>query len=141
MNPILRVAALVLFTCFGTVARPAEPAVPANEDVVHLPDFEVTTRAYCNFGFGIVVVANSETGEISRIIIDGVLPDSGAERIGLRKGDEILSVNGMNVANMKGGMKGGSDLFGMLINRPYGERIDVEVAVRVVKRVMLIAGP
>lgn len=141
MNLIRLVATLALLMCFASVARPAEPAVPPGEKVVRLPDLEVTTRAYCNFGFGIIVVANSETGEVSRIIIDDVLPDSTAAAIGLRKGDEILSVNGKKVVDMKGGMKGGGDLFGLLVNRPYGERIDVEVAVRVVKRVLLVAGP
>jgi len=140
-----RVAMVVLLLFSATSALPAEPAgsaaPSAEEDVVRLPEIAVTTTAHCNFGFGIVIFGDVKAGMISRILIDEVIPGSDAARFGLQKGDEILSVNGTRVSEMKGGMKGGSDLFRLLINRPPGERIDVEVAVRVVKRVALIAGP
>jgi S1-C subfamily serine protease len=142
MKTLQRVAILAFILCGLPAALASEPEDPPTvPGVIHLPELEVKTTAYCNFGFGIVVFGDVKAGTISRVLIDEVKPDSAASRMGLQRGDEILSVNGMRVADMKGGMKGGSDLFRLLINRPAGVRIDVEVEVRVVKRVTLIAGP
>ena len=142
MKTLPHLAILAVLTLGAPAAFADEPEDPPTvPGVVHLPEVEVKTTAYCNFGFGIVVFGDVKAGEIRRILIDEVKNDSAASRMGLQRGDEILSVNGVRVVDMKGGMKGGSDLFRLLINRPPGERIDVEVAVRVVKRVSLIAGP
>jgi S1-C subfamily serine protease len=140
-RPRLAGLALLVLVNSGASLRAADPLPDPDKDVVVLPQFEVTTTAHCNFGFGIVVFGDEKTGRINRVLVDDVLPNSDASRLGIEKGDEILAVNGMRVSEMKGGMKGGSDLFRALINRPPGERIDLEVKVRVVKKVVLIAGP
>jgi len=138
---LLRPAVFSLLACLCPAICAAEPSPAPDEEIVRLPEMEVQTTAYCNFGFGIIVFGNNEAGTISRILIDDVLPDTAAAKYGLKSGDEILAVNGKRVAEMKGGMKGGSELFRLLVNRPPGERIDIEVVVRVVKRVSLTAGP
>jgi S1-C subfamily serine protease len=134
-------ASLVLVTTSATSLHAEDPLPDPDKDVVTLPQFDVKATAHCNFGFGIVVFGDVKAGTISRVLVDDVVRDSEASRLGIEKGDEILAVNGKRVSDMKGGMKGGSDLFRLLINRPPGERIDVEVKVRVVKKVVLIAGP
>lgn len=133
--------AISLLAGAAFAAQPPAADTPLSEEVVSMPELEVRTTAYCNFGFGIKIVGDAKAGTISRIFVDGVLPNSEASRLGITDGDEILAVNGKRVSEMKGGMKGGGDLFRLLINRPPGERIDVEVAVRVVKKVVLTAGP
>ena len=68
-------------------------------------------------------------------------PHSQADQIGLQRGDEILSLNGRKIADLKRGTKSGSDLFELFVNQPVGQMIDVEVVVHVVKRIVLAATP
>jgi C-terminal processing protease CtpA/Prc len=112
-----------------------EPA----EETYALPKFEVKTQLVCSFGIGIVASWDAKNQAIGRIFISEVSSDSTAERIGLRRGDEILSINGKKVSELKGGNKPGSDLYALLVNRPPGEEINIEVSVRAVKKVTLPA--
>ena len=63
-----------------------------------------------------------------------------AESIGLKTGDEILSINGKKVTDLTGGTKVDGDLFRLLVDRPAGEKVSVEVLIRTTKTVDLTAG-
>lgn len=139
MNIRLRPAALLLFACLCPVLRAAEPA-PA-EGTVTLPKVEVKGQMVCSYGIGIVAAWSEKTQSITHVYVDAVAPGSPADQIGLQHGDEILALNGRKITDMKGGMKRGSDLFELLVNQPPGRMIDVEVAVRVVKKIVLTATP
>lgn len=105
-----------------------------------LPPLEVKDNALCSFGISVQAVGNPKTKSITRLFITDVWEKSEAEKLGLKAGDEILTINGVKVSEMKGGMQRGSDLFELLVNRGHGSRIKLEVEVRVVKRVTLTAG-
>jgi S1-C subfamily serine protease len=140
-NPRLGPATLMLLACLGPALRAAEPGPAAVEANITLPKVQVQGNIICNFGFGIVATWDKKTQNIGRVYIEEVVPGSEAEQLGLQRGDEILAINGQRVAAMKGGMQRGSDLFELLGNQPVGRKIDVEVAVRVVKKVVLTATP
>lgn len=136
----LRPAVLLLLACLGPALRAAPPPVVA-EDSVTLPKFEVKGNPLCCYGFGIIATWDKQTQSIGHIYIDEVRPGSDADELGLQRGDEILAINGRKIADMKGGVNRGSDLFALLVDQPVGRKIDVEVAVRVVKKVVLTATP
>ena len=135
----LPLAFLLLLPCLCPVLPAAEPAQDTTNERITLPTFEVKGRAICCYGFGIFAVWNKKTQKIDRVYIDDIIPGSKAEKIGLKYGDEILSLNGIKIADMKGGTSRGSDLFELLVDQPVGRMIDIEIAVRVVKKYVLTA--
>lgn len=118
----------------------AGAAPPAESEAVAMPALVVKDNALCSFGIGVQAIGNLETKEISRLLITDVWEGSEAEKLGLKAGDEILSINGIKVSALKGGTKRGGDLFELLINRPRGARLKIEVLVHTVKRMTLVAG-
>jgi S1-C subfamily serine protease len=140
-NSLLGFAALLLLAGLGPALRAAEPAAVIAEETITLPKFQVQGNAICSFGIGIIATWDKKNQSIGHVYVDDVSPGSEAEKIGLKRGDEILSLNGKKITDMKGGMRRGSDLFELLVNPPIGRTIDVEVAVRVVKKVVLTATP
>jgi S1-C subfamily serine protease len=140
-NSLLGFAALLLLAGLGPALRAAEPAAVIAEETITLPKFQVQGNAICSFGIGIIATWDKKNQSIGHVYVDDVSPGSEAEKIGLKRGDEILSLNGKKITDMKGGMRRGSDLFELLVNQPIGRTIDVEVAVRVVKKVVLTATP
>lgn len=133
-----------LFVAIGgalaaVVATASEPA--AKGEVYELPKVEVKSSMVCSYGIGVTVALNRTTLAITHVYVDSVATGSDAETFGLVRGDEILSINGRKVTDLKGGAKAGSDLFALLVNRPPGTKINLQVAVRAVRRVTLSATP
>ena len=134
----LRPALWLLFTCLCPEIQADAPAPAATEETTILPKLEVKGHALCSYGIGIIATWNEKTQRISHLYVDAVAPHSQADQIGLKRSDEILSLNGRKIADLKRGTKSGSDLF---VNQPVGQMIDVEVVVHVVKRIVLAATP
>lgn len=145
MNPIRRylaaLGALVL-ACPFTSLPAADPktAAPTGE-AYELPKIEVKASMVCSYGIGITVNLDKTTQAITHLYVNDVAEGSDAATAGLVRGDEILSINGKKVADLKGGAKAGSDLFALLVNQRPGTRIDLEVAVRTVRKLVLSATP
>jgi C-terminal processing protease CtpA/Prc len=137
----LHLTSLCLLSCLSPALRAAEPISNTTEERITLPKFEANGNAVCCYGFGIIASWNAKTQSIDHVFIDYVTPGAKAEKIGLRPGDEILSLNGKKITDMKGGTKRGSDLFELLVDQPVGRMIDIEIAVRVVKKYVLTAIP
>jgi predicted metalloprotease with PDZ domain len=112
--------------------------LPAEESI-NLPKMTVKGVPVCSFGIGVVCTRDPVTRKIKRVFISEVLPGSLADENGLKEGDEILAINGRKVAGVEGDIKRGAWLFDQLADREPGEKIDVEVAIRVIKRVTLRA--
>jgi len=134
-------AAFLLLACLCSALHAAAPTRPESGETITLPKFEVKGNAICCYGFGVIATWDAKTQTVTHLYVDEVSPDSEADRIGLQRGDEILSINGRKIADMKGGLKRGSDLFALLVDQPVGRMTDFEVTVRVVKKVVLSATP
>ena len=109
------------------------------EESINLPKMTVKGTPVCSFGIGVVCTRDLTTRKIKRIFISEVLSGSLADQDGLKEGDEILAINGRKVAGVQGDIKPGAWLFDQLADRAPGESIEVEVAVRVFKKVKLRA--
>jgi C-terminal processing protease CtpA/Prc len=101
----------------------------------------VQGNAICSFGISLKCLGDVATKKITRILISSVVEGSRAESLGLRAGDEILTVNGLKIAELKGGMSQGGDIMQLFVNRRKGDPLDLKVAVRVVKDMTLFANP
>ncbi len=135
---------LVTFLAFSSpidslVLRAKEASPSHAEESINLPKMTVKGTPVCSFGIGIVCTRDPATRKIRRVFISEVLLGSRAEQDGLKEGDEILALNGRKVAGLEADVKHGAWLFDQLVDREPGESIDVEVAVRVVKKVTLRA--
>jgi len=119
----------------------AQPEPPKTEETVELPKMTVKGEPVCSYGVAIAGIREPGTKKIKRLIISAVSEGSDAERLGLKPGDEILAINGQPVAGMDGMMKAGSQLFDLLVDQRFGQKISLEVAVRTVRKLTLQADP
>lgn len=117
----------------------AKSEKPAKEETIQLPKMTVKGEAVCSFGIGIVGSRDSQTRKIKRLFVSSVGIGSTADKLGLKRGDEILSINGVKVAGLDGEMKHGSWLFDLLVDQEPGTMIDLEMEIRTVKAVTLRA--
>jgi membrane-associated protease RseP (regulator of RpoE activity) len=120
----------------------ADEPTEAHVDVpLVMPKVVVRDNALCSFGFSLKCLGDARTKKIDRILISEVRGGTRAAELGLRPGDEILSVNGVKVADLKGGMNRDGDIMQLFVNRRKGDAIDLEVEVRVVKGLTFYAAP
>jgi C-terminal processing protease CtpA/Prc len=106
-----------------------------------MPKMVVQGIPICSFGISLKILGDVTTKKITRIFISEVISGSRAEFIGLRPGDEILAVNGLKIADLKGGMSRDGDIMQLFGNRKKGDAIDLKIAVRMVKDLTLFAAP
>lgn len=124
----MRLAVLPLVLAVLTAPVSAEPA--AKEKPVVLAPFAVKGDPVNSFAFDLVVQLDPKTKRIARLWIDGVREGSDAEKSGLRKGDEIVKLNGKPVTEFSPDFGPAGELNKLLLNRPAGERHDLEVMTR-----------
>ncbi|MEO6995935.1 MAG: PDZ domain-containing protein [Lacunisphaera sp.] len=119
--------------------RGNEKPRPTTTESIDRPKMTVKGTPVCSFGIGVVCTRDPATRKIRRIFISEVIPGSLASEDGLKQVDEILAINGRTVAGVEGDIKPGAWPFDQLADREAGETIDVEVAVRVIKKLTLLA--
>jgi C-terminal processing protease CtpA/Prc len=135
-------ATLVLLLAFSNSRLLADPpAKPPADDQQTMPKMVVQGNAICSFGISLKCLGDVATKKITRILISSVVEGSRAEFLGLRAGDEILTVNGLKITELKGGMSPDGDIMQLFVNRRKGDPIDLKVAVRVTKDLTLFASP
>ncbi len=84
----------------------------------------------CSFGFGVSLFRQSGTMKVLRLFIAKMSKDSPAAKLGLKSGDEILSLNGKKVRGMDSEARQGGELFTLLCNRPAGDTLEMEVVMQ-----------
>ncbi len=114
---------LISFGLAGAVIA-AKEASSTGDKAVEASPYVVRDFPVCSFGVGLRGLAVKD--KVIELLITEVTRDSDAERAGLRAGDIVLSVNGVRVADLVES----KELTTLLVNRPWGERVDLEVEKR-----------
>ncbi len=112
---------------------------PAVESEVLLKPFVVKSDPINSYAFALTVSVDTSTKKIARLIITAVGEDSDAERAGLRNGDEIVRINGLPVSDLNPDLGPNGQFHQWLINRPVGEKLNIEVVTKRTMRVTLNA--
>jgi S1-C subfamily serine protease len=138
------VAIGALAAALSLAARGADPAptpTPQASEQLLMPKLVVQGTPICSFGISLKILGDLKTKKVTRILISDVISGSRAEGLGLKPGDEILTVNGLKISELKGGMNPDGDIMQLFGNRKKGEAIDLKIAVRVAKDFTLYATP
>jgi len=143
MTPVRRLApALLLAAVTAVAAAEKKPAAPPADPPVKLAPYAVSSTPVNSYAFDLVVRVSKETGKIVSLTITGVRENSDADEAGLQPGDEITRINGIPVTEMDPKLGPDGQLNKLLLNRPKGERLDLEVIIHRKARATLHAiGP
>lgn len=118
-----------------------QPAANPGAGQVTMPRMVVQDNAICSFGFSLKILGDAKAKKISRMFVSEVQEGTRADALGLKAGDEIISVNGIKVADLKGWLSRDGDVMQLFVNRKRGESIDLVVSVRVTKDFTFFATP
>lgn len=125
MRSVLLPLVCAVSAVIGSATEPAKSDKP-----VQLAPFAVKGDPVNSFAFDLVVKLDKQTKRIAQLLISGVREGSDAEREGLRAGDEIVRINGRPITDFPADFSPGGDLNKILLNRPPGERLDLEIITR-----------
>ncbi|WP_438481880.1 PDZ domain-containing protein [Oleiharenicola lentus] len=134
MRLFSRVLTVVLIAC---AALGVKKAPDLKEEVVQLEPLKISAPPVNSFPIELDVRVMKETRQVVSIVIASVQAESDAAAEGLQPGDEIIKINGQPVAGMDGRVNLEAQLGKLLINRPLGERIQLEVVTKRTKTVTL----
>ena len=81
------------------------------------------------FGFGLRITRIENPRVVLDLVVDRVQVGSDAERKGLRPGSKIVSINGRDVSQYEATFEHGSELNRILVDRPEGARVTMQVLV------------
>jgi C-terminal processing protease CtpA/Prc len=126
----LRLLSVLLLPLTLVPVRGQSPPPPAKEKPFELEPMKIHEKPIISFAIDIVIYSAPDNETVSRIFITRVLPDTDAERAGLRQGDEILKLDGTPVKGMSPVVAAGSPLGRLLLNRPAGDTMRFEVFTR-----------
>lgn len=123
---------LLALVCLATVSGKNEspPAAPAQDKVLVLEPLKIHGSPIISFAIDITVYATPETKKVNRIFISRVLPDTDAEKAGLKAGDEIVKLDGVPVKEFDAVVSVESPLGRVLLNRDPGVPLKLEVITR-----------
>lgn len=135
----------------GTPVRGLDPVIAAgtplgrlllNRDPGDRARFEVRTRRtreytlhaldeppHNVFPVDLVVYADPASGQVSRIFISRVRPDTEAAKAGLQKGDEIMKLDGAPVQGLDSLVAPGSPLGRLLLDRRPDDALKFEITI------------
>lgn len=126
----LRLLSVLLLLLTLVPVRGQTPPPPAKEKPLELEPMKIHEKPIISFAVDIVIYAGTDNKAVTRIFITRVLPDTDAERAGLRQGDEILKLDGTPVKGMDPVVAAESPLGRLLLNRPPGDTMRFEVFTR-----------
>lgn len=132
----MRTALLLSILMLGASPASAADAAPGPGEAVEvLPPIKVKGEVECSFGFAVTMFRNPKTRKVDRLFVGKMSRSSPAAKLGLKPGDEILSLNGKKVRGMDGEAKQGAELFTLLCNRTPGDTVEFEVVLDAQDRV------
>lgn len=114
----------------SVLAAPAGLSAAAPEPPVTLTPYVVKDNPINSYAFDLVVGVDKASHRIVRLLITAVADDSDAARAGLKPGDEIVKINGLSLAELGAPFGPDSELNRLLLNRPPGEPLRLEVVTR-----------
>jgi len=121
---------LLVVTCslFGQQEQQKTPPAQQKADTtIHMDPVIVTADSRLSFGFSLRLVREETGNRILAMYIDRVQEESDAQRKGLEAGSQVLSIDGRAVSEYEGTFRIGSELHRILIGRPEGARVTLEV--------------
>ena len=101
--------------------------------------FKVKTDPLINFGVSLRVMFDESKARVSRVFISEVRENSDAERERVQVGDEVIKINGRAVEGMEARLDRDSELGKLLLNRPIGTELKLEIVTRTTRHVRLKA--
>lgn len=91
------------------------------------------------FGIDLGIALSATTRRVERAFITRVRPGSDAEKAGLRAEDEIIKLDGLPVEGMAPDVGADSQLGRLLLGRPVGDTIRMEIVTRRAQEIKLRA--
>ncbi len=102
-------------------------AKPVAAGAVAIAPFRVKADPITSFPLSLKVIPDSNTDRIARILVTEIPSDSSTEKAGVKVGDEILSLDDRAVRSFAQGVGRRSELGLVLIDRPPGTRLTLEI--------------
>jgi S1-C subfamily serine protease len=102
-------------------------AKPVAAGAVAVAPFRVRADPITSFPISLKVIADSNNDRIASILVTEIPADSLTERAGVKAGDEILSLDDRAVRTFAQGVGRRSELGSVLIDRPPGTRLTLEI--------------
>lgn len=100
---------------------------PVAEGVVEMAPFRAQDTPVTSFPIGLSVTSNLVSGRVDRIVVSEVPDGSTTEQVGVKVGDEILSVNHRKVSEFSAGLGKDSELGQIFLNRDPGDFVQLEL--------------
>jgi len=104
-----------------------KPAAPVPAGALAVAPFKVKEDPLTSFPISLHVRRDPANERLSHIYVTDVPSDSSTERVGVKVGDEILRIDGRAVTDFRTGVDRGSELGRILVNRPPGSVVDLEI--------------
>lgn len=122
---------LLALLCLAPLsAKDKAPSPPVGDKILVLEPLKIQGSPIISFAIDITVYADPETKKVSRIFIARVLPDTDADKAGLKAGDEIVKMDGTAVKDFDAVVSIDSPLGKTLLNRAVGDPLRLEVITR-----------
>lgn len=115
------------FSNLPTAFAALKPQKPVAAGALAVAPFRVKADPITSFPLSLQVLRDPDGVHLARILVTEVPPDSSTEKAGVKVGDEILSLDDRAVSSFAQGVGRRSELGLLLIDRPPGTRLTLEI--------------